>query len=326
MASDESRHLARSPRVPQRARDGRAASSDGGGVPGTSGSPPGTGGWQAKAVRALTHADARDLRLALYVVSAVTSLVVVVNALTSLADIPDIRTWEPWAWELSSAVTIIGAIWIPWLAVALAPPDAALAEGWRPKAGFLAVHAIGLILLSTVHVVGFVWIRRWIYDLMGAGPYVFGDRFIYELRKDGLSYLTFVATFSAFAYLRRRRDEPVRPVSFDIRDGARIIRAPLSGILAVSSAGNYVEFHLADGRRPLMRATLAAIEVELDRFGFVRAHRSWLLNASRVTGLEPAGSGDWLVQLGAIAAPLSRRYPLALELLLSGDKDGEPLH
>ena len=107
----------------------------------------------------------------------------------------------------------------------------------------------------------------------------------------------------------------MRPVSFDIRDGARIIRTPLSEIVAVSSAGNYVEFWLADGRRPLMRATLAAVEVELERFGFVRAHRSWLVNSGRVTGLRPEGSGDWTVELGAVEAPLSRRYPQALERL-----------
>ena len=124
-----------------------------------------------------------------------------------------------------------------------------------------------------------------------------------------------MGSFLLSAYLRRRRNEAVRPVSFDIRDGARIIRVPLADILAVSSAGNYVEFRLADGRRPLMRATLAAVEAELSRFGFVRVHRSWLVNTERVTGLRPDGSGDWTVELGAVEAPLSRRYPAALEQL-----------
>jgi DNA-binding LytR/AlgR family response regulator len=210
---------------------------------------------------------------------------------------------------------ILAVMALPWLATALAPPDEALARGWRPKARFLAVHGLALLLFSAAHVAGFVLLRHWVYALMGAGPYEFGDRFVYELRKDLLTYGADVAAFWLIGYLRRRRDEPVRPVSFDIRDGARIIRAPLSDIVAVSSAGNYVEFWLADGRRPLMRATLAAVEVELERFGFVRAHRSWLVNAGRVTGLRPDGSGDWTVELGAIEAPVSRRYPHALERL-----------
>lgn len=277
------------------------------------------GGWRTALGKSLGRADTQDLRRALVLVAAVTAVVVVVNVLTALADIPDLQTWEPWSWEITSAITILLAIWIPWLATAAAPPDAALGSGWRPKALFLAVHLVGVLALSAVHVTGFVILRSLVYGWMDAEPYEFGDRFIYELRKDFLSYSTFVATFWVLGYLRRRRDEPVRPVSFDIRDGARIIRAALPDIIAVSSAGNYVEFWLADGRRPLMRATLAAIEVELEPFGFVRVHRSWLVNAARVTALEPDGSGDWTVELGGVAAPLSRRYRQALERLRSPD-------
>lgn len=163
---------------------------------------------------------------------AVASVVVIVNALTNLADMPDVQTWEPWSWEITSALSIVLAIWIPWLTTAAAPPDAALGSGWRPKAVFIAVHLIGVLALSAVHVAGFVMLRSVVYDWMSAGPYEFGDRFIYELRKDFLSYSTFVATFWMLGYLRRRRDEPVRPVSFDIRDGARIIRAALRRVLA----------------------------------------------------------------------------------------------
>jgi len=257
----------------------------------------------------------RDLRLAWLIVVPVTAVVVSVNALTNLSDIPGIAIWEPWVWEGTSALSIFVAMLLPWLATAAAPPDEVAAEGWRPKVRFALVHLAALLAFSAVHVAGFVLLRGLVYELMTAGPYEFGDRFIYELRKDLISYATYVATFWLIGYLRRRRDEPVRPVSFDIRDGARIIRTPLSQIVAVSSAGNYVEFWLADGRRPLMRATLAAIEVELGAFGFVRAHRSWLVNAGAVTGLRPDGSGDWTVELGAVEAPLSRRYPQALERL-----------
>lgn len=275
----------------------------------------GGGDWRER----LRRADPRDLRLAYAVAAPVTVLIVVVNALTSLTDIPDIAAWEPWIWEITSALSMLAALWIPWLALATAPAEDALGAGWRSKAGFLAVHALGLVVLSAAHVIGFVLLRRLVYDAMGAGSYEFGDRFVYELRKDFISYLSLLGVLWAVGYLRRRRDEPVRPVSFDIRDGVRIIRAPLSDIVAVSSAGNYVEFVLTDGRRPLMRATLAAIEIELERFGFVRPHRSWLVNAGRVTGLRPDGSGDWTIELDGIEVPLSRRYPRALERLKASD-------
>lgn len=259
--------------------------------------------------------DGRDLRTALLFIAPATAVVVIVNTLTSLSDNPDVATWEPWVWEISSAISIFAAMLIPWLATAAAPPDEVVAEGWRPKARFVLIHLVALLTFSAVHVAGFVALRTAAYALIGPGPYQFGDQFIYELRKDLISYATYVAAFWLIAFLRRRRDEPVRPVSFDIRDGGRILRVPVGGIVAVSSAGNYVEFWLADGRRPLMRATLAAIEVELGTFGFIRAHRSWLVNVARVTALEPDGSGDWTIELGSVRAPLSRRFPDALARL-----------
>lgn len=305
----------RAPDVPSGRRPGQSSGAgrgdrrDAGPGPVTNGVNHGTGGWLR------SPADGRDLRTALLFIVPATAVVVVVNTLTSLSDNPEAATWEPWVWEVSSAISIFAAMLIPWLATAAEPPDEVVAEGWRPKARFVLIHLVALLAFSAVHVAGFVALRSAAYALFGSAPYEFGDQFIYELRKDLISYATYVAAFWLIAFLRRRRDEPVRPVSFDIRDGGRILRVPVSGIVAVSSAGNYVEFWLADGRRPLMRATLAAIEVELGGFGFVRAHRSWLVNAGAVTGLRPDGSGDWTVELGAVEAPLSRRYPQALERL-----------
>ena len=108
------------------------------------------------------------------------------------------------------------------------------------------------------------------------------------------------------------------PDTFDIHDGPRLIRVAIGDILAVRSAGNYAEFLLSDGRRPLMRASLAGLEAGLAPLGFVRTHRSWLVNAARVTGLKPQGSGDYAVELGAVDAPLSRRFPDALAAIRSG--------
>lgn len=284
----------------------------------TSGGPIGTGGEPTGLLIGLRRADNRDLVLGWVVIAAVAAAVMVVNALTELNDNPDVAAWEPWVWESSSAVAVVSLLWLPWLTTNVAPPTDAWSQGWRLAVRFGVVHLTGAALYTTLHIVGFVAIRGWAYDRMGVDPYDFGgvaSGYLYEFRKDLLSYATFVAVFWLSGRLRKGAERPLRPVSFDIRDGGRIIRAPLEDILAVSSAGNYVEVWLADGRRPLMRATLAAMEVELGTFGFVRAHRSWLVNTARVTGLAPDGSGDWTVDLGTISAPVSRRYPSALERL-----------
>jgi len=65
-----------------------------------------------------------------------------------------------------------------------------------------------------------------------------------------------------------------------------------------------------------MRGYMARIEAALAPHGFVRTHRSWLVNAERVRALAPAGSGDYRLDLGCgLSAPLSRRYPGALTRL-----------
>ena len=64
-----------------------------------------------------------------------------------------------------------------------------------------------------------------------------------------------------------------------------------------------------------MRSPLAALEARLAPLGFVRTHRSWLVNGACVTELRPEGSGDYAVVLGELEAPLSRRFPAALKAL-----------
>jgi len=247
----------------------------------------------------------------------------VVNSLTVLTDSPSLRLWAPWVWEGTSALSLGLLIWLPWVASIFAPTTL-LNDGWIARGRFVALHLGVAFLYSLLHVGLMVAMRHGVYAALGEtydyGPPV--ERFIYEFRKDLLSYALFVGVFWSVRSLREARETPVRPVSFDIRDGARLIRAPLDDILAVTSAGNYVEFILTDGRRPLMRATLAAVEVELERCGFVRTHRSWLVNAAQMSGLRPEGSGDWTVELGALEAPLSRRYAEALERLRAGTSAG----
>jgi DNA-binding LytR/AlgR family response regulator len=47
-------------------------------------------------------------------------------------------------------------------------------------------------------------------------------------------------------------------------------------------------------------------------------HRAWVIHPARVTAFSPDGSGDWTVELGDLAVPLSRRFPEALAILRAG--------
>lgn len=164
-----------------------------------------------------------------------------------------------------------------------------------------------------------VALRTLIYGLVGK-HYVFtaGD-ILYEYRKDALSYVGFASIFWLAPRLTRRAGQtpPTTQVEvFEIVEGARLLRVPVAEIIAVRAAGNYVEFLLSDGRRPLMRAPLMEVEGALAPRGFLRTHRSWVVNPARVRALEPAGSGDYQLSLdGGETAPVSRRFPQALERL-----------
>ncbi|MGA7712133.1 MAG: LytTR family DNA-binding domain-containing protein [Rhizomicrobium sp.] len=234
-----------------------------------------------------------------------------INVLTITHDMPRVGVAAPIVWEGSSGLSTLCLLWIPWAAITRIPPKV------RPR-WLLLFHPVIAVIYSAAHVTGFVLLRKTAYALAGSeyhfGPIVTG--FFYEVRKDVFGYLVFASIFWAAARLMKPQSAPPADnAHFDIRDGARIIRVRLEDILAIASAGNYVEFVLRDGRKPLMRSALSAMERELGPRGFLRTHRSWLVNAAHVTGLKPEGSGDYAVELGALSVPLSRRFPEALAKL-----------
>lgn len=238
-----------------------------------------------------------------------------INIITLQNSDPDHSFVGPLVWEGSSWVTLLLSVWVPWLAWRFAPP--AIVPRWK-----LLLHAPAFSLFAFLHVGGFDLLRMIIYRMAGQhyDPGAFLPQLLFEMRKDVLGYVLFIGLFTAINHLLRQAGGTPAQAdqsgsTFDIRDGARLTRVRLEDILAVTSAGNYVEFLLVDGRRLLMRASLQAMETELAPRGFLRTHRSWLVNSRKVTALRPEGSGDYTVDLGAQAVPLSRRFPEALAKL-----------
>ena len=248
----------------------------------------------------------------------ITAAVDLVNILTRLhdgrADHVFEPLWRPVAYEFSSGL----------VATLLFPVIWRLAQAAKPGDG-RPLRAVGLHLgaalgFAVAHVGGFVLLRKAVFALAGQ-TYDFGGLapFFYELPKDLVSYIVAVGLIWGVERMlvglpRPAAVNPDEGSTFDIRDGAKVVRVRIEDILAVRSAGNYVEFLLADGRAPLMRATLAAVEARLAPHGVARTHRSWLVNTGRIEEIEPARSGDYRLSLkGGIEAPLSRRFRPALK-------------
>jgi ABC-type multidrug transport system fused ATPase/permease subunit len=275
--------------------------------------------WQRLGLSGLffgTDGSRRQTFLYAYAVAALfVTAINTLNVMSILHDMPRLNPVEPIIWEGSSWLTLLAFFWIVWLAWRLAPLNV------RPR-WLLLIHVPAALLFAFAHVGSFIALRIFAYWALGGHYHVghFWTQFVYELRKDCFGYVMFLAGFVLIGHLLRQQQPaaavaPAADSTFDIRDGAKLTRVRLADILAVTSAGNYVEFALADGRRLLMRSPLSALESDLETRGFVRTHRSWLVNAARVTALKPEGSGDYEISLGGLEVPLSRRFKAALAKL-----------
>ncbi|HEY1605377.1 MAG TPA: LytTR family DNA-binding domain-containing protein [Allosphingosinicella sp.] len=293
------------------ARDERKAGGDQREASGAAGSVRGPSGFSRRgAVRGFL------------VIAAFLVLVDTINVFTALNDAAQrgsrLAAWEPAGWEATSGIATLLACGIVYAALTRAPPGR---TRWPILA---AVHLAASLAFSGMHILLMNLMRVTIYAARGL-HYRFGaSGFLYEYRKDLIAYVVIAGIFWLFAGPRARAAPSAAPSPpprrlFDIADGNRVLRVPVEEIAALHAAGNYVEFLLADGRRPLMRGSLAEIHERVGAGLFVRTHRSWAVNLGHVRGLRPARSGDFQIDLdGGATVPLSRRFPDALARLREG--------
>lgn len=232
-------------------------------------------------------------------VAAISLATGLVNALSAAQDaarhgaVYDIRL--PLLWEMTSILVIV--LLAPLLLAAVRTLLGSSA--WSVR---IAVALGAILAFSALHITGMVSLRKLVMWTAGSS-YDFRlslATLVYELRKDILTATLIGGAIWLFDRDRTRatdrpapRPESPAPAALWLRDGASRIRIAPADILWVASAGNYVEYALADGRQHLVRGTLAAAETELDSFGMIRIHRTRLVNIARVTALSVLPSGDF---------------------------------
>ena len=252
------------------------------------------------------------------------ALVDTLNVFTAIHDAAEhgqlLPLWKPATWESTSLIAMLLACGIVYRAIVAAPPGR---TGW-PK--FITVHAAGTLGFSTVHILLMNAMRVGLYAAAGH-HYPFGESgFLYEYRKDVIGYVIIAAIF--WFFIGKPDGKPAAPSArrmFDIRDGRRLLRVYVDEIAAIHAAGNYVEFVLADGRKPLARGSLTDVHRHLGMAQFVRTHRSWAVNMGHVREVRPLGGGDFEIRLeGGLTVPVSRRFSEALDrfrLMVTGSND-----
>jgi len=286
-------------------RAGRYDGAVPGEAAGTGGEPPVTSGGQSGA-----SGERRGIG-PWGVVALVGVLVAVITATSDLMEGAGDHWAEPVLWEVTSAISIVGLAPLIGLAMRRWPPSDDLAR-------FGLIHLALTVPFSLAHVLA-IWLsREAAYWAVGAHYGFFsggvGVTLLYEWRKDVLSYGAIALVYWLF---QRHADAPPTPRPgedrIEIRDGGTAVFLPPSEILWVEAAGNYIEFHTPT-RTHLVRGTLAAWDARLSGRGFVRVHRSRLVNRARVAAIKPTASGDVEITLddGRSLAG-SRRYRDALE-------------
>ncbi|WP_441235908.1 LytTR family DNA-binding domain-containing protein [Bradyrhizobium sp. 930_D9_N1_4] len=204
-------------------------------------------------------------------------------------------------WELSSIVVIL--LLVPILMRSVRRMRRTPALGLR-----IGIGAAALLGFSALHIAGMVGVRKFMLWLAGSA-YDFHFSLatvLYEFRKDAITAILLGATLWLIESRRELRNaaraalfspaaapEQPSPDLIWLRDGTSRIRVAPRDILWVASAGNYIEYSLANGTQHLIRGTLAATESELARFAIVRVHRTRLANLDRVSGVDFKPSGDF---------------------------------
>lgn len=282
---------------------------------GTSGGKAGTSGWRL---------EWGPLGL----VAAVSAVIAVINATSGIMEAqtggPDIEARVAWLYEISSVVMVVAlAPFIGWMMWKVPPSSDLSARGWLKAAG---LHLGAACLFSAAHVAGMVAIRKLGYASAGES-YSFayqGDLVLpafYEWRKDVLTYAAIAVGYWAWGFWMAQRagqavvaaPAPVGDPRIEIRDGARVALVDPADIAWLEAAGNYVEIHVGEATH-LARGTLASFEEKLAGRGFVRVHRSRLVNRAKVASWKPTPSGDLEIVLdnGRTLAG-SRRFRAGLE-------------
>jgi two-component system LytT family response regulator len=88
----------------------------------------------------------------------------------------------------------------------------------------------------------------------------------------------------------QQRNQPSSRVA--IRAKGKILFINLSEVVAVQAEGNNVSLQW-NGNSYLLRESLSAVAAELEPQGFIRIHRSILVNASFVEEIKPYSTGEY---------------------------------
>jgi two-component system, LytTR family, sensor kinase len=129
-----------------------------------------------------------------------------INQIVDLRDRPDIATWKPLVWEVSSVVVIF----------ALVPFIVRFERRFRldahPRWRAFVPHAAAALVFSALHIAGMLGLRELAYGIAGQ-HYDYGNlpvRAFYELQRDLITYIIILVVIFANREFKIRRTGELR--------------------------------------------------------------------------------------------------------------------
>ena len=194
----------------------------------------------------------------------------------------------------------------------------------------LSRHALAVVIFSCVHILLMVGLRKVFTPILFGFPYQFGlndpSVWLYEFRKDVLSYVTIAAIFGLNRMVEQKslevqaaRAEAQDRHRLTLKSGGRTYFVEAGNVIWAKAASNYVEV-VTPGKTYLARMTLTELAKLLEAAGgrHARVHRSHIVNLDRVQEIVPTGEGDVVLRLETgDEVSGSRRYREAFEATFS---------
>lgn len=118
------------------------------------------------------------------------------------------------------------------------------------------------------------------------------------------------------AELRPRSETPlVKPIKIAIKTKGKILLIHPGDILAVEAEGNYVLLRRTSDSY-LLRESITTMAEKLEVYGFIRIHRSVLVNVSSVEEIHTGPTGEYMLRVaGGREYVVSRTYKNNLKSL-----------
>lgn len=117
--------------------------------------------------------------------------------------------------------------------------------------------------------------------------------------------------------LERVERERAKHRHLPIRSNGRVYFLGIDDIDWLEAADNYVKVHARDETH-MIRQTLHRLEESLSWRGFIRVHRSAIVNIARIREIQPWFGGEYMVLLrDGTKVASSRAYRSALQALMA---------